>query len=121
MLWPLLVFATIFTPYIIAVSLDHVYPFLPRISKTAAFEPEGSIFGVLTTFVAFFGILALLNRYLQLDGIQDNVEETFQQKLRWLNKVSLPFGVWCLIKRCSGSGLYRIPMYEVSFSSKVLA
>ena len=105
MLWPLLVFVTIFTPYITAVSLDHVYPFLPTISKTAAFKPEGSIFGVLMTFVAFFGILALLSRYLQLDGIQDNVEETFQQKLRWLNKVSLPFGVWCLIKRCSGSGL----------------
>ena len=41
----ILIVVTILTPYIIAVSLDHVYPFLPCISKTAGFEPEGSISG----------------------------------------------------------------------------
>ena len=97
LLWPLLVFVTIFTPYFIAVSLDHVSPFFPSICKTAAFEPEGSIFGVLMFFAVFFGVLAIFCRYFQFDGIQEDAKETFLQNLKWINKVSLPFSVSCLI------------------------
>ena len=66
--FPILIVVTILTPYIIAVSLDHVYPFLPCISKTAGFEPEGSIFGFLMFLVALIGLLTIFARYLQLKG-----------------------------------------------------
>ena len=39
LLWSFFICVVIITPYIIAVSLHHVYPFLPTISLTAAFEP----------------------------------------------------------------------------------
>ena len=57
------------TPYIIAVSLEHVlqeiisiiiaHPSLPSISKTAETEPEESIFGFLMSFVALSGLLTI--------------------------------------------------------------
>ena len=52
--WSALLCFTIFLSYAIAVSLDHVYPILPSISKTAAFQPQASIFRFLLSFVAFF-------------------------------------------------------------------
>ena len=113
LLWPLLVFVTIFTPYLIAVSLDHVYPFLPSISKTAAFEPEGSIFGVLLTFVAFSGLVAIFCRYLQLDGIQEDFKKGTLQKVKRLNKVSLPLGVSCILGVVIVAN-FRSPLGEVS-------
>lgn len=92
--YPILIVVTIFTPYIIAVSLDHVYPFLPSISKTAGFEPEGSIFGFLMFLVALFGLLALFTRYLQLKGIsQQGFEKDVLHKVKWFNTISLPPGV----------------------------
>ena len=116
-LYPLLICVTILTPYVIAVLLDHVYPFLPSISKTAAFQPEGSIFGFLMTFVAFFGLLTILCRYLQLNGAEDNIEQTTPtyKKLKWLNKVSLPFGVSCIVGIVVVLN-FRSPLGEVSLS-----
>ncbi|XP_068701554.1 DNA damage-regulated autophagy modulator protein 1-like [Montipora foliosa] len=92
--WPLLICITILTPYIIAVSLGHVYPFLPTISKAAAYQPQNSIFGFLMAIVALCGLLALFCRYIQLDGIQDHsVDESILRRVRLLNKVSVPFAV----------------------------
>ena len=92
--YPILIVVTIFTPFIIAVSLDHVYPFLPSISTTAGFEPEGSIFGFLMFLVALFGLLALFTRYLQLKGIsQQGFEKDVLHKVKWFNTISLPPGV----------------------------
>ena len=94
LLWPLLICITILTPYIIAVSLGHVYPFLPCISKTAAYQPQNSIFGFLMASVALCGSLTLFCRYIQLDGIQDySVDESILRRVRLLNKVSVPFAV----------------------------
>ena len=96
-LWPLLICITIIIPYIIAVSLDHVYPFLPSISKTAAYEPEGSIFGLLMTMVALLGLTFVLARYLQLDAaVQDDLKRDNLRKVTTLNKVAVPFGISCL-------------------------
>ena len=96
-LWPILICITIITPYIIAVSLDHVYPFLPSISKTANYEPEGSIFGLLMTMVALFGLTFLLARYLQLNvAVQDVLNQDVLRKVTTLNKAALPFGISCL-------------------------
>ena len=97
-LWSLLVCISIFTPYIVAVSLKHVYPFLPSISKTAAYEPEGSIFGFMLTFVALFGLMAILARYLQLAAaVQGDLDQAIPRKVTKLNKAALPFGVLCLL------------------------
>ena len=116
-LWPVLICVTVFTPYIIAVSLDHVYPLLPTISKTAAFQPEGSIFGFLMTFVAFFGLLTIFCRYLQFEVSQSqgDFEESVLQRVKCLNKVSLPFGVSCIIFVVVVAN-FRIPLHEVSFA-----
>ena len=103
-----------FSTFFIVVSLDHVSPFFPSICKTAAFEPEGSIFGVLMYFAVFFGVLAIFCRYFQLDGIQEDAKETFLQNLKWINKVSLPFSVSCLIS-VALVAQFRIPFHSVSF------
>ena len=96
--WPLLIFITIFTPYIIAVSLKHVYPFLPTISRVAAYEPEGSIFRFMTTLVALFGMMFITARYLQLDtAVRDDLDRTIPRKVTKLNKAAVPFGISCLL------------------------
>ncbi|XP_073254502.1 DNA damage-regulated autophagy modulator protein 1-like [Porites lutea] len=97
--FPILIVVTIFTPYIIAVSLDHVYPFLPCISKTAGFEPEGSIFGFLMFLVALIGLLAIFTRYLQLKGFsqQASFEANVLHKVKWFNTISLLSGVSCIL------------------------
>ena len=115
LLWCLSICVAIFTPYIIAVSLDHVYPFLPTISITAAFKPEGSIFGCLMTIAAFLGILTICCRYLQIYGVQENSEQNSLQKMQRYNNVAFIFGVLCVL----GVVLvvnFRMPLdYEVSF------
>ena len=111
-LWPALICVTVFTPYIIAVLLHHVYPLLPSISKNAAFEPEGSIFGFLMTFVAFFGLLIIFCRYLQLERIQGDCEQNVLQKVKWFNKVSLPFGFLCILSVVVVAN-FRIPALNV--------
>ncbi|CAH3039323.1 unnamed protein product [Porites lobata] len=97
--FPILIVVTILTPYIIAVSLDHVYPFLPSISKTAGFEPEGSIFGFLMFLVALIGLLTIFARYLQLKGFsqQAGFEANVLHKVKWFNTISLLSGVSCIL------------------------
>ena len=75
-----------------------MYPFLPSISKTAAYEPEGSIFGLMMTLVAFVWFdVCLLSRYLQLDAaVQGDLKEDVLRKVTKLNMVALPFGISCL-------------------------
>ena len=96
--WPLLTCIAIFTPYIMAVSLKHVYPFLPTISKTAAYEPEGSIFRFMTTLVALFGMMFLLARYLQIDtAVRGDLDQNIPRKVTKLNKVAVIFGLSSLL------------------------
>ena len=115
LLWPLLISVTIFTPYIIAVSLDHVYPFLPSISKTAAFQPEGSIFGCLMVLVGFVGLMAIFCRYLQLHGAGKHFDENTLHKVKWFNELSLPFGVSCILGVVMVAN-FRSPLDKVSFT-----
>ena len=98
-IFPILIVVTILTPYIIAVSLDHVYPFLPCISKTAGFEPEGSIFGFLMFLVALIGLLSIFARYLQLKGFSQQAafEANVLHKVKWFNTISLLSGVSCIL------------------------
>lgn len=96
-IWPVLVCITIITPYIIAVSLGHVYPFLPSISKAASFEPQASLFGALMTLVAFLGLAMMVARYVQVQAVPGHLECEFSSKIIRLNKVGLRFGISCLI------------------------
>ena len=88
---------TIITPYIIAVLMNQVYPFLPSISKTAAFEPNGSIFGLMMTFVTLLGLVAVFARYVQLDAVQRDFEEGVLHTMTRLNQAALPLGLLCLL------------------------
>ena len=112
LLWSFFICVAIITPYIIAVSLHHVYPFLPTISLTAAFEPEGSIFGFLMSFVAFFGLLTICSRYFHLAEVQSDFEQNILRKVKWFNKVSLPFGVLCILTVVLVAN-FRIPLDKV--------
>ena len=96
-IWPVLVCITIITPYIIAVSLGHVYPFLPSISKAASFEPQASLFGALMTLVAFLGLAMMVARYVQVQAVPGDLGCEFSSKIIRLNKVGLRFGISCLI------------------------
>ena len=82
------------TPYIIAVCLEHVYPSLLSISKTAAYEPEGSIFGFLMSFVALSGLLMIF--FLENEG-SFKLDLRLFTKVQRLNKVSVPFGCSCIV------------------------
>ena len=95
--WPLLICITITTPYIIAVSVHHVSPFLPSISKAATFDPQASVFGFLMTFVAFYGLVMVVSRYLQLKAVPGDLKEEVLRKVIKLNKYAVLFGICCLI------------------------
>ena len=80
------------------MSLKHVYPFLPTISRVAAYEPEGSIFRFMTTLVALFGMMFLLARYLQLDtAVRGDLDQNIPRKVTKLNRAAVIFGVSCLL------------------------
>ena len=89
-IWPVLVCITIITPYIIAVSLGHVYPFLPSISKAASFEPQASLFGALMTLVAFLGLAMMVARYVQVQAVPGDLECEFSTVWHFVSHRSCP-------------------------------
>ncbi|XP_022082657.1 uncharacterized protein LOC110974972 [Acanthaster planci] len=70
----------IVVPYIIAVRLHHVYPFLPYISDTGALQPESCVFGqMLNAASVLIGALIYL-RYWQVANRRKDVPADV---LRW--------------------------------------
>ena len=89
--WSLYTFLVFLLCYLLAVHFHHVYPFVPAISDTGVHPPEGNLFSLLFTLSAFFGVISISVRYLQLRLV---IEEDLL--LSRLNKIALFFGLLSL-------------------------
>lgn len=88
LIWSIYTFLVFLLCYLLAVHYQHVYPFVPAISDTGAYPPEGNIFGELFSFSAYVAIVNVFVRYLQLQlAVGEDV------LLARVNKVSVIFGV----------------------------
>ena len=89
---------TIIISYVLAVTSGQVYPFLPSISKTAAFEPQGSLFAQCLSIVSIITLLMISVRYLQLELLSRRLKER-GQPCPWIkfNAIALLFGIACAL------------------------
>ncbi|XP_070553043.1 DNA damage-regulated autophagy modulator protein 2-like isoform X1 [Ptychodera flava] len=79
--------------YLIAVSLDHVIPFVPYISDTGAYPPESCLFSQFLNVAAALGILAVYIRWKSLKKLSvENVK-----RFSCLNTSSFVIGVLAAI------------------------
>lgn len=105
-------FGTI-SSYIIAICHQDVEPVLPSVSKTAAFEPQGSIFNQFLDTVAFVGLMTVFVRFLQVEMASTSVKESNAGLIYRLRVASLTFGIGSMIG-VSIAGNFRFPKGEVS-------
>lgn len=96
-------FAT-FGCYGIAVSFKHVPAFLPYISDTGVFVPERSVFSLLINVAAFVHMITIYVRFKQVQAElkwrSRNKNLIGEQKLRFLNNLSLPIGLGISLGLC---------------------
>lgn len=108
----LLVFAIILS-YIISLVEHDVEPFLPSVSKTAAFQPQGSIFNQLLDTIAFIGLISVFLRFLHVEMLTQSLKETRTRSLLFrLRVTSLTFGIATMFG-VTMAGNFRFPKSKV--------
>lgn len=107
--WAFFTSFTFLLCYGIAVSLDHIYPFVPAISDTGARIPEANIFSEFFNFSMVLMALSLFVRYLQFKMLTKGLDSADLQLDR-LNKLGLGFG---LASAFGGSIIANFPSNEV--------
>ena len=107
--WALFTSFTFLLCYGIAVSLDHIYPFVPAISDTGARNPEANIFSEFFNFSLVLMVLSLFVRYLQFQMLTKDLDSA-DRHLDRLNKLALGFG---LMSAFGGSIIANFPSNEV--------
>lgn len=107
--WALFTSFTVLLCYGIAVSLDHIYPFVPAISDTGARIPEANIFSEFFNFSLVLMVLSLFVRYLQFQMLTKGLDSE-DRRLDRLNKLGLGFG---LVSAFGGSIIANFPSNEV--------
>ena len=111
--WSLLLVLATISSYIIAICKHNVEPVLPSVSKTAAFEPEGSIFNQFLDTIAFVGLITVFVRFLQVEMATTIVKESDIGFMYRLRVASLTFGIGSMTG-VSIAGNFRFPRGEVS-------
>ena len=111
--WSILLVLGTISSYIIAICQHDVEPILPSVSKTAAFEPQGSIFNQFLDTVAFLGLITVFVRFLQLEMATASVKESNAVLIYRLRVASLTFGIVSMTG-VSIAGNFRFPRGEVS-------
>ena len=111
--WSLLLVLGTISSYIIAICKHNVEPVLPSVSKTAAFEPEGSIFNQFLDTIAFVGLIMVFVRFLQVEMATTIVKESDNGLMYRLRVASLTFGIGSMTG-VSIAGNFRFPRGEVS-------
>ena len=111
--WSLLLVLATISSYIIAICKHNVEPVLPSVSKTAAFEPEGSIFNQFLDTIAFVGLITVFVRFLQVEMATTIVKESDIGLMYRLRVASLTFGIGSMTG-VSIAGNFRFPRGEVS-------
>lgn len=106
--WALFTSFTFLLCYGIAVSLDHIYPFVPAISDTGARIPEANIFSEFFNFSLVLMVLSLFVRYLQFQMLTKGLDSA-DRHLDRFNKLGLGFG---LVSAFGGSIIANFPSNE---------
>ena len=98
--------------YVIATVMGQVYPFLPSISRTAAFEPGGSLFSLLLSFVILSALALVSTRFLQARAVGT---KPTSNAAAWMdfNATSLLFGV-LMIFGIAVVASFRCPLAKVA-------
>lgn len=107
--WALFTSFTFLLCYGIAVSQDHIYPFVPAISDTGARIPEANIFSELFNFSVVLMALSLIVRYLQFEMLTKGLDSP-DFLLSRLNKIGLGCG---LVSAFGGTIIANFPSNEV--------
>lgn len=107
-LWGLFTSFTFILCYGIAVSKNHIYPFIPAISDTGAQIPEANIFSEFFNFSIVLMTLSLIVRYLQFEMLSRGFDST-EFLLNRLNKVALGCG---LVSAFGGTLIANFPSKE---------
>lgn len=110
--WAFFTSFTFLLCYGIAVSQDHIYPFVPAISDTGARIPEANIFSEFFNFSMVLMGLSLFVRYLQFQMLTKGLDSP-DQLLGRLNKVGLGCG---LVSAFGGTIIANFPSNEVRHS-----
>lgn len=108
--WAFFTSFTFLLCYGIAVSKNHIYPFVPAISDTGAQIPEASIFSELFNFSMVLMVLSLIVRYLQFEMLTKGLDST-DPLLNRLNRVGLGCG---LVSALGGTIIANFPSKEDS-------
>jgi len=108
----LLLVLAITISYIISQIERDVEPFLPSVSKTAAFQPEGSIFAQFLDTIAFVGLINVFLRFLQVEMMTSSLKEKRAGFIYKLRVSSLTFGIATMVG-VTIAGNFRFPANEV--------
>jgi len=107
----LLLVLAITISYIISQIERDVEPFLPSVSKTAAFQPEGSIFAQFLDTIAFVGLINVFLRFLQVEMMTSSLKEKRAGFIYKLRVSSLTFGIATMVG-VTIAGNFRFPANE---------
>lgn len=107
--WAFFTSFTFLLCYGIAVSKNHIYPYVPAISDTGAQIPEANIFSELFNFSVVLMALSLVLRYLQFQMLTKGLDSP-DFLLNRLNKVGLACG---LVSAFGGTIIANFPSNEV--------
>ena len=108
----LLLVLAIFISYIISQIEHDVEPFLPSVSKTAAFQPQGAIFAQFLDTIAFVGLINVFLRFLQVEMLTSSSKEKRAVLIYRLSVASLTFGIATMVG-VTMAGNFRFPENEV--------
>ena len=97
---------TVISSYCVALSYEHIYPFLPAISETGVLYPEKYVFRELANLSAFLFISNAFVRFMQYKLVAQQCREE-NVKLCRLNK--LAFAVAIL----AGVGMTFVANFEI--------
>ena len=111
----LLLVSAIIISYIISQIEHDVEPFLPSVSKTAAFQPEGSIFAQFLDTIAFVGLINVFLRFLQVEMLTSSLKDERAVLIYRLRVASLTFGIATMVG-VTIAGNFRYPENEVRIS-----
>eukprot|EP00111_Clytia_hemisphaerica_P015382 TCONS_00045431-protein len=85
---------TFLTTYMIAVSNNHLYPWLPTISDTGGDKPEANIFSLFLSISSFLCLIVTYIRYRQFNFISDGIRGvTYATRFTCCNKASFVTGI----------------------------
>ncbi|CAI5687126.1 unnamed protein product [Oreochromis niloticus] len=108
--------ASFIFPYITAVVLRHVDPFVPYISDTGTMAPERCVFGIMMDVSAFLGMATMYVRYKQVEALL-GVDDL---KLLRLNCIGLWLGWTSSFGMCVVANFQKTTLFSMHLVGAIL-